>query len=97
MSTANVTESQASVLKKMYAGKTHVRYLILAVLFVTTIINYLDRSALGIAAPALQKDLYMDAVTLGLAFSAFNWAYTIFQLPGGWLLDRFGARNVWAE
>jgi MFS transporter, ACS family, glucarate transporter len=80
---------------KSYPGKSNVRYLILAILFVTTVINYIDRSALGVAAPVMQKDLYMDAVALGLAFSAFNWAYTLFQIPGGWLLDRFGARKVY--
>lgn len=75
--------------------KTNVRYLILAVLFATTAINYIDRTALGIAAPAMQDDLYLDAVKLGFAFSAFNWAYTFLQIPSGWLLDRFEARIVY--
>ncbi|MCZ8512647.1 MFS transporter [Paenibacillus filicis] len=75
--------------------KTNVRYLILAILFITTVINYLDRSTLGIAAPVMKKDLVLDAVTLGFALSAFNWAYTFLQIPGGWLLDRFGARVVY--
>lgn len=78
-----------------YAGKSNARYLILAILFVTTVINYIDRSALSVAAPVMKEDLYLDAVKLGLAFSAFNWAYTFFQIPGGWLLDRFGARKVY--
>jgi ACS family glucarate transporter-like MFS transporter len=75
--------------------KTNVRYLILAILFVTTAFNYIDRSALGIAAPVMKNDLYLDAVSLGIAFSAFNWAYTFLQIPGGWLLDRFGSRVVY--
>ncbi|MCM3569007.1 MFS transporter [Neobacillus mesonae] len=75
--------------------KTNVRYLILSMLFVVTIINYIDRSALGIAAPVMREDLAFDAVKMGIAFSAFNWAYTIFNIPGGWLLDRFGAKNVY--
>jgi ACS family glucarate transporter-like MFS transporter len=78
-----------------YPGKSNARYFILAILFVTTVVNYIDRSALSVAAPVMKEDLYIDAVALGLAFSAFNWAYTIFQIPGGWLLDRFGARKVY--
>ncbi|TDK64117.1 MFS transporter [Bacillus salipaludis] len=75
--------------------QSKVRYLILTMLFIVTIINYIDRSALGIAAPVMREDLAFDAVKMGIAFSAFNWAYTIFNIPGGWLLDRFGARNVY--
>ncbi len=31
---------------------------------------------------------------MGVIFSAFVWAYALFQVPGGWLSDRFGARGV---
>ena len=31
---------------------------------------------------------------MGYIFSAFVWAYALFQVPGGWLSDRFGARKV---
>lgn len=75
--------------------RTNVRYLILSVLFVVTAINYIDRSALSIAAPVMSKDLAINAVSLGFAFSAFNWSYTFLQIPSGWLLDRFGARAVY--
>ncbi|ASS99735.1 MULTISPECIES: MFS transporter [Geobacillus] len=75
--------------------RTRVRYLILAILFVVTAINYIDRSALSIAAPVMKEDLALDAVALGFAFSAFNWAYTFMQIPSGWLLDRFGTRLVY--
>jgi len=75
--------------------KTNVRYVILAMLFLVTMINYLDRSSLGIASPVMKEELAFDAVKLGFAFSAFNWAYTIFNIPGGWLLDRYGAKKVY--
>jgi ACS family D-galactonate transporter-like MFS transporter len=38
-------------------------------------INYLDRTVLGIAAPFLAKDLALNAATMGLVFSAFSWSY----------------------
>ncbi|RKR07469.1 ACS family glucarate transporter-like MFS transporter [Kushneria sinocarnis] len=76
--------------------QTHVRYLILAMLFGITLINYADRSAISIVGPALRDDLGINSVTMGYIFSAFSWAYVIAQLPGGWLLDRFGSRRVYA-
>ena len=47
------------------------------------------------AAPAMRKDLGMDTVMMGYAFSAFGWAYVALQIPGGWLLDKFGSRVVY--
>jgi len=73
-----------------------VRYLILLMLFIVTTINYADRATISIAGPSLQKDLGIDAVTLGYIFSAFGWAYVLGQVPGGWLLDRFGSKKVYA-
>lgn len=80
---------------KAIANKTNVRYIILTVLFITTAINYIDRSAVSVAAPEMTKDIHLDAVSLGIAFSAFNWSYAFLQIPGGWMLDRFGARVVY--
>jgi ACS family glucarate transporter-like MFS transporter len=73
----------------------HLRYFILLMLFVLTSVNYADRATLSIAGPAIAKDLGLDAVTMGYVFSAFGWAYVIGQLPGGWLLDRFGSKKVY--
>jgi ACS family D-galactonate transporter-like MFS transporter len=55
-------------------------------------INYLDRTVLGIAAPALRTDLAIDAATMGIIFSAFSWTYAFMQVPGGVFLDRFGTK-----
>ncbi len=76
--------------------QTHVRYLILFMLFVVTTINYADRATLSIAGASIQEDLGIDAVSLGYVFSAFGWAYVLGQIPGGWLLDRFGSKKVYA-
>ncbi|MCD5974058.1 MFS transporter, phthalate permease protein [Pseudomonas savastanoi pv. glycinea] len=75
---------------------THVRYLILLMLFLVTTINYADRATIAIAGSSLQKDLGIDAITLGYIFSAFGWAYVAGQIPGGWLLDRFGSKKIYA-
>jgi MFS transporter, ACS family, glucarate transporter len=78
------------------AKQTHVRYGIVAMLFVVTAVNYADRATISIAGTSLSKDLGLDAVTMGFIFSAFGWSYVIAQLPGGWLLDRFGSKPVYA-
>ncbi len=72
-----------------------VRWTILAMLFAVTVINYADRATLSLAAPSLSADLGIDKLQLGIVFSAFGWAYVAAQVPGGWLLDRFGAPRVY--
>ncbi|KWO40788.1 glucarate transporter [Burkholderia sp. MSMB1459WGS] len=72
------------------------RLLILALLFVTVVINYLDRSNLSIAAPELFKALNIDPVRAGLVFSAFGWTYALMQIPGGWLVDKVSPRVLYA-
>jgi ACS family D-galactonate transporter-like MFS transporter len=59
------------------------------------VINYLDRSNLSIAAPALTSELGIDPVHVGLIFSAFGWTYAAMQLPGGWLVDRVPPRILY--
>ncbi|MDF3080375.1 MFS transporter, partial [Burkholderia sola] len=78
------------------ARRTRVRWLVLAVLFAVTTINYADRAAIAIAGPSLARALHLSHVQMGFIFSAFGWSYVIAQLPGGWLLDRFGSRIVYA-
>ena len=74
---------------------TRRRYAVMALLFVTVAINYLDRSNISIAAPSMASDFHLDPVQLGLVFSAFGWTYTPFQLPGGWLTDRVHPRVLY--
>lgn len=58
------------------------------------LVNYFDRISLSVAAPQLQHDLSLTPGEMGLLFSAFFWSYSLFQLPGGLLLDRFGIKTV---
>jgi len=69
---------------------TRVRFVVLAMLAVATMVNYLDRTILGIAAPTMSRELALSPAVMGVVFSAFSWAYAAFQIPGGIFLDRFG-------
>ena len=78
------------------AKRTNVRYLILLMIFVITTLNYADRATLSITGSAMRSEFGFDAIRMGYIFSAFSWAYVLSQLPAGWLLDRFGARRMYA-
>ena len=75
--------------------RTHVRYSILIFLFLATVFNYADRATLSVVAPIMSKELGFDPEALGLAFSVFGISYVIMQIPGGWLLDKYGSRLVY--
>lgn len=75
--------------------KTNTRWFIVVFLFIVTAINYGDRATLGIAGKAMQGELNFDAASMGWVMSSFGIAYVIGQLPGGWLLDRFGSKRVY--
>jgi ACS family D-galactonate transporter-like MFS transporter len=68
----------------------------MVMLFITVVINYLDRSNLSIAAPALKDEFGLDTVHEGLILSAFGWTYAAMQIPGGWLVDRVSPRVLYA-
>ena len=72
-----------------------IRFSIVAMLFVVTIVNYADRASIAIAGPVMSKALGLSPVQMGFIFSAFGWSYVIGQIPGGWLLDRFGSKSVY--
>ncbi|OLS59446.1 MFS transporter [Pseudomonas putida] len=80
----------------MNARPTRIRYFILLLLFLVTTINYADRAILSIVGSSMQKELGITPVQMGFLFSAFAWAYVAGQIPGGWLLDRFGTKRVYA-
>jgi ACS family glucarate transporter-like MFS transporter/ACS family D-galactonate transporter-like MFS transporter len=78
------------------AKRTKVRYAILLLIFLITTFNYADRATLSVTGSAMRAEFGLDAIRMGYIFSAFSWAYVLSQLPAGWLLDRFGARRVYA-
>lgn len=74
---------------------TKVRWMMVIFLFVVTAINYGDRSTIGIAGKSMSGELGFDAAAMGWVIASFSIAYVIGQLPGGWLLDRFGSKRVY--
>lgn len=75
---------------------TRFRYAMLSLVFVNVMINYLDRSNLAVAGPAVAKDLELNSVQMGYILSAFGWTYALLQIPGGILADKIGPRILYA-
>jgi MFS family permease len=71
---------------------TRARRTMLAFALGAMAVAYLDRVCISTAAPAIKADLGLDDAQMGYVFSAFTLAYALFEVPSGWLADRFGAR-----
>jgi MFS family permease len=63
-------------------------------LFSLAMLNYIDRVTLSFAASPIAKEFGLSPVALGYLFSSFLWTYTVFLIPMGMLVDRFGAKKV---
>ncbi|GAB7028651.1 MFS transporter [Streptomyces sp. NPDC021749] len=74
---------------------SRLRVLIAVMLFITVVINYLDRSNLSIALPEIARELDLTTAQQGLLLSAFGWTYAALQIPGGWLVDRVPPRVLY--
>jgi MFS transporter, ACS family, glucarate transporter len=71
---------------------TRTRHTLLRLIFALTVITYLDRLCISAAMPAIAAEFNLSPTQKGWIFSAFTIAYAAFEIPSGWLGDRFGAR-----
>ncbi len=76
------------------SAPSRARFLVLFFAVTLAIITYVDRVCISQSAPAMQAELELTKMQMGYAFTAFGWAYAIFEIPGGWLGDRIGPRKV---
>ncbi|RJS63124.1 MFS transporter [Priestia filamentosa] len=68
------------------------RGIVIILLFLAGVVNYLDRSALSIAAPFIHNELSLSATQMGIVFSSFSIGYALFNFIGGMAADRYGAK-----
>ena len=73
---------------------TRARYWVIVFAVTLAIIQYIDRVCISKAMPFIQRDLHFSDVQAGYVFGAFTLAYALFEIPAGWLGDRFGPRTV---
>ena len=72
-----------------------VRWAVVCLLSLGMVIAYCDRVNLSAVLTEIGKDMGLDKERQGMAMSAFFWTYTIFQIPAGMLVDRFGVRTLY--
>lgn len=75
---------------KMFSATTNVLILICLMYGIT----YIDRVNVSTASAAFKQELHLSNTQVGLVFSAFAYPYLLFQVIGGWVSDRFGARRA---
>lgn len=73
---------------------TNARYKVLSLLVVLAAITYLDRLCISAAAPAIMREFGFTPTEMGYIFSAFTFAYAVFEIPSGYLGDWLGTRHA---
>src|SRR5262245_40146720 len=79
-----------------HAGATHIRYGVLGFACSLSVLTYLDRICISRVQENIQNDLCLSTIYMGWVFGAFGLGYFLFEVPGGWMGDRWGARRVLA-
>ncbi len=76
-------------------ARSHLRWTIVGLSALGLTIAYLDRAALSVALPFMAEEFHISPAVQGVLLSSFFWTYALFQIPSGWLLDRFGPRLIY--
>jgi MFS family permease len=89
--TATITQSKA--MKNPHAGPV-VRFLIVLLMVLFSVMSYFDRTIMSVAGPGIIKTFGLSETQMGLVYSAFLLGYALMMVPGGHLADRFGPRRT---
>lgn len=73
---------------------TRYRWFVVFLLFAVTVANYVDRSAIAYAIPAIKRELGLSPADVGTILGTFGLGYAVTTLFGGFAVDRYGARRV---
>src|SRR4051794_6580266 len=73
---------------------SNTRFRVLTLLIVLASLTYFDRLCISVAAPAIVDEFRFSPVQMGYIFSAFTFAYALFEIPSGWFGDYFGTRKA---
>lgn len=78
--------------QRTLVARVGARRLVLAALCAAALIAYLHRQAFAVAESTIREELNLSREAMGAAMAAFQWGYSLFQLPGGAIAQRFGTR-----
>ena len=83
-------------MKQSQGRMSHQRFVLISILFFHSFNTYMDRACIASAADYIIKDLSISKDMLGLILGIFAIGYAMFQIPSGWIADRFGPRKALA-
>ncbi|MFG2631148.1 MFS transporter [Streptomyces sp. NPDC048473] len=93
---------QSPTLESLDTGGTdlskaiRIRWVLVALLVIGGVVNYLDRATLSVANTTISNEFGLNSTEMGLLLAAFAWPYAIANLPAGYLVDRFGPKQMYA-
>src|SRR5579872_3022824 len=79
---------------ELVSPPTHVRFGVLAFACALSMVTYLDRVSIGIVAGNIESEFHLSNSQMGLLFGAFVLAYSLFEVPSGWLGDVYGPKRT---
>ncbi|KOS64136.1 MFS transporter [Lysinibacillus agricola] len=79
---------------QVYAADKKRKSIIIILLFIGMVLSYIDKTSMNIAIIPIQKALDLNSFESGLVLSIFFFSYALMHPIGGWLTDKYGARNV---
>ena len=95
--TVHPQSASVATAKPPRSGKrVQLRWVFIALIVVAGVVNYLDRNTLSIANTTIARIWASTPSKMGLLLSAFSWPYAIANLPAGYLVDKFGAKKMFA-
>jgi predicted MFS family arabinose efflux permease len=92
---ASYTQESPAVVKAP-TKRVRIRWVFIALIVCAGIVNYIDRNTLSIGNTTIAADLDLNTIEMGLLLSAFSWPYAIANLPAGYLVDKYGAKTMFA-
>lgn len=96
MTSHNQSGSRADGWREDLPGVSNARrWWVVILLFIASLINYLDRATISYALPVMSVDFGLDPAKKGLLLSAFFWSYALMQVPTGLISDRFNLRWIY--
>jgi sugar phosphate permease len=91
---ATVKPSATPIDQVGVVAPTRIRHAVLWLTVAVYMITYIDRVVISAAVPSIQEEFGFSLVTMGWILGAYQLSYALFQIPGGWLGDRFGPRRA---
>lgn len=96
MSTRNVANNQSVQIPEAAgpARAGNVRWAVMGIIMAIMAVTALNRLNLSIAGKFIEQEFSFDTITMGRVFSSFLWGYGLFQVPWGYVCDRYGPRRT---